>query len=255
MSEFDRFNCCAGKAAVDFDGRVFRFVLLLSTIAALAIGLFPAFKASKPDVVTELKEGGRGSEAGGPIKTEETGEVHGTMLTFLETIFPLRDAVGNMFGVCWIGTEISDIKRAEEALARTAADLKEAQRVAHIGSWIFDVATEKLEWSEELYRIHGLDPSAPPLNFRKDVPKLFTPESMKALQDALEKLEQGRAPYELDLEAILPNGSTRWLSARAEPMIDANGRLVAVRGTSQDITQLKQLQRMKEEWMSVIAHA
>src|SRR5262249_26185791 len=60
--------------------------------------------------------------------------------------------------------------------------------------------------------------------------------------------------YELELEAILPNGSTRWVSARAEPMTDANGRLVAIRGTSQDITQLKQLQRMKEEWMSVIAH-
>ncbi|HET7536371.1 MAG TPA: ABC transporter permease, partial [Candidatus Didemnitutus sp.] len=53
----------------DFDGRVFGFVLLLSAIAALAIGLFPAFKASKPDVVTELKEGGRGSDAGGPRAT------------------------------------------------------------------------------------------------------------------------------------------------------------------------------------------
>jgi PAS domain S-box-containing protein len=193
-------------------------------------------------------------KAGGPIKTEESGEVNGMTLTFLETVFPLRDAVGNMFGVCWLGTEISDIKRAEEALARTAADLKEAQRVAHIGSWIFDVATEKLEWSEELYRIHGLDPSAPPPSYRQDFPKLFTPESMKALRESLERVERDRAPYELDLEAILPNGSTRWVSARAEPMIDANGRLVAVRGTSQDITQLKQLQRMKEEWMSIIAH-
>lgn len=52
----------------DFDGRVFAFVLILSIIAALAVGLFPAFKASKPDVVVELKEGGRG-EAGGSRAT------------------------------------------------------------------------------------------------------------------------------------------------------------------------------------------
>ncbi len=53
----------------DFDGRVFAFVLLLSLVAAVAVGLFPAFKASQPDVVTELKEGGRSSDAGGPRAT------------------------------------------------------------------------------------------------------------------------------------------------------------------------------------------
>lgn len=192
--------------------------------------------------------------AGGPVTTEETGRLRGTVLSFLETVFPLRDGSGNTFGLCWIGTEISDIKRAEEALARTAADLKEAQRVAHIGSWLWNVKTEEAEWSEELYRIYGVDPSQPPPGHRGDFQKLLTPEGATALNEAIEKLEKGGERYELDLEILRPDGGHRWVSARGEPINDKSGRLVAIRGTSQDITQLKQLQRMKEEWMSVIAH-
>jgi len=193
-------------------------------------------------------------EAGGPVTHEETGRMRGMVLTYLETVFPLRDEFGQTFGVCWIGTEISDIKRAEQALERTAADLKEAQRVAHIGSWIWNLRTQMAEWSEELFRIHGLDPSGPAPNYRGEFQKLLTPESRIALGDALENLEEGGDPYELDLEVVRPDGAHRWVAVRGEPIKDESGELVAIRGTSQDITQLKQLQRMKEEWMSVIAH-
>jgi len=193
-------------------------------------------------------------EAGGPVTHEETGRLRGMVLTFLETAFPLRDELGNTFGVCWIGTEISDIKRAERALERTAADLKEAQRVAHIGSWIWDVKTQSAQWSEELFRIHGLDPLGPIPNFRGEFQKLLTPESRSALDEALENLLKTGESYELDLEVLRPDGQHRWVAVRGEPIIGKSGELVAIRGTSQDITQLKQLQRMKEEWMSVIAH-
>ena len=66
---------------------------------------------------------------------EETGQLKDGMHTFLETVFPLRDDRGNAFSVCWIGTEVTEMKRTTEALQATAADLKEAQRVAHLGSW------------------------------------------------------------------------------------------------------------------------
>jgi PAS domain S-box-containing protein len=193
-------------------------------------------------------------KSNGPVATEDSGEVKGAMRHFLETVFPLRDATGHCFGVCWIGTEITDIKHTEETLAKTAADLKEAQRVAHIGSWRFDLKSEALEWSEELYRIHGMDPSRPPPTYREDLPRMLTAESMAALKAALAKLVNDREPYELELETVHPDGTNHWISTRGEPLHDASGRLVAIRGTSQDITQLKHLQRLKEEWMSLIAH-
>jgi PAS domain S-box-containing protein len=193
-------------------------------------------------------------KSGGPVTTEESGEVRGVRLSFLETAFPLRNATGDTFGICWIGTEISEIKRAEEALAQTAADLKEAQRVAHIGSWIWDLRTDEVKWSEELFRIYGLDPSRPPPGYRGEFQQLLTSDSMEAVDAALEQLRTDLLPFELELETVLPDKTTRWISVRGEPATDASGELLAIRGTAQDITQLKHLQRMKEEWMSVVAH-
>src|SRR5262249_50250051 len=99
-----------------------------------------------------------------------------------------------------------------------------------------------------------MDPSRPPPSYRGEFQRLFTPDSVTAMEAAVEKLMTDREPYELELETVLPDGSTRWVSVRGEPVADASGELTAIRGTEQDITQLKQLQRMKEEWMSVIAH-
>jgi PAS domain S-box-containing protein len=193
-------------------------------------------------------------KSGCPVTVEETGEVQGKTHTFLETVFPLRDDRGSAFGVCWIGTEITDIRRAEEELQRTANDLKDAQRVAHIGSWSMDVKTETLHWSEELFRIHGRDPALPPPSLRGELPSLFTPQSMTVLNAALEKLMKDRQPFELELETVHPDRSNGWIAVRGESMHDASGQLVGVRGTAQDITQLKHLQQLKDEWMSVIAH-
>lgn len=193
-------------------------------------------------------------KSGCPVITEETGKVQGKMHTFLETVFPLRDERGNAFGVCWIGTEITDIRRAEEELQRTATELKEAQRVAHIGSWKLDVKTNTLQWSEELFRIHGRDPALAAPSFPGEFPTLFTPQSLSMLNAAFEKLMKDGLPFEHELETILPDGSHRWIAVRGESMHDASGQLIGVRGTTQDITQLKQLQQLKDEWMSVIAH-
>ena len=77
---------------------------------------------------------------------------------------------------------------------------------------------------------------------------------MDTLNAAVDKLKKDGTPFELELETIRPDGSTRWIAARAEPVYDASGHLVGARGTSQDITPLKELQRLKEEWTSVIAH-
>lgn len=192
---------------------------------------------------------------GRPVTVEETGELaDGQTHTFLETVFPLRDDRGNAYGVCWIGTEITERKRSEEILERAAADLQEAQRVAHIGSWSWDMATERLTWSEELYRIHGRDPSLPPPDYRRDFAKLFPPESASVLLAAIDRLRKDGTPYQLEIETLLPDGSRKWIGVRGEGVYDADHRLVGMRGTTQDITTIKHLERMKEEWTSVIAH-
>jgi signal transduction histidine kinase len=70
-----------------------------------------------------------------------------------------------------------------------------------------------------------------------DHPGLYTPESWARLKSAVEEALRTCRPYELDLEMVLPDGRTRWLLARGEALRDAEGRVVKLRGTVQDITE------------------
>jgi signal transduction histidine kinase len=65
---------------------------------------------------------------------------------------------------------------------------------------------------------------------------------------------QHGTPFELELEALFPDGASCWVATHGEAVRDSSGRLVGLRGTSQDITRLKTLERLKEEWTSIVAH-
>jgi PAS domain S-box-containing protein len=188
-----------------------------------------------------------------PVTLEETISLNDGHHVFLAVAFPLLDDQGAPFGVCWMETDITAMKQAEEDLGRTAADLKQAQRVGHIGSWTWDIESDSISWSEELYRIHRRDPGVPPPRYA-ELGTVFTPESAQAFRDALEKLKTDGKAFELEAEARSPDSPRRWIAIRGEAMRGESGRVIGVRGTSQDITHLKELERMKEEWTSVIAH-
>jgi signal transduction histidine kinase len=146
------------------------------------------------------------------------------------------------------------IEEANASLQRSEAELREAQRLAHAGNWSWDVKSDSVKWSEEVYRIFGRDPNLPPPPFYSGHAELFTPDSMTRLHAAVERALHYSIPYELDLELIRPDGSRRWIIVRGEPTRDFSGSIAGLYGTAQDITQLKQLQKMREEWTSVIAH-
>jgi PAS domain S-box-containing protein len=134
--------------------------------------------------------------------------------------------------------DITERKLAEEALRQKDKELSEAQRLAEVGSWRWDAQSDIVTWSEELYRIAGRDPTMPAPDF-KDHAGLFTAESYKRLQRAVEEALQKGASYELDLEMVRPDGTTRWVRARGEALGDTTGRIVRLRGTAQDITERK----------------
>lgn len=191
-------------------------------------------------------------DTGSLLVTEERTELNDGRF-FLVNKFPLLDDKGRAFAICAIWTDITEHKRVEEALRQTARDLREAQRVAHVGSWSWDLH-ENMVWSEETYRIFGRDPRVPlPIPFTPGA-EIFTPESTDRLRLAVEKLVSGGGPYGMDLEFVRPDGSTGWVAARGESVRDENGKVVAISGTVEDITTVKDLQRMREEWTSVIAH-
>jgi PAS domain S-box-containing protein len=150
-------------------------------------------------------------------------------------------------GYIGIGIDVTDRVRTEEALRQTNRELSEARRLAGVGSWHWDIQNDIAIWSEELYRIAGRDPMLPAPNY-KECPGLLSAESWERLQRAADAtLRDGRS-YELDLEMIRPDGTTRWVTARGEAVSDTTGRIVRLRGTTQDITERKLAQEKLQEY-------
>ena len=94
--------------------------------------------------------------------------------------------------------DITERKKAENALIRSERELKNAQQITHIGSWYLDLATNQVVWSEELYKMYGFDPALPPPSYTEHQ-KLFTPESWEMLSSSLAKTRETGIPYELEL--------------------------------------------------------
>jgi PAS domain S-box-containing protein len=188
-----------------------------------------------------------------PVTLEETVELNDGQHVFLASAFPLDDERGELFGVSWIETDITARKRAEEALARTAIDLSEAQRVGRIGSWSWSIGGKRLEWSTEMYHLHHRESSRPAPCF-DDLPELYTQESASAVITAIEQTATNGTPYDLVLETTQAEGGVRWIVDRGEPVLDHDGHIIGVRGISQDVTRIKELEQLREEWISVIAH-
>jgi PAS domain S-box-containing protein len=137
-----------------------------------------------------------------------------------------------------MAVDITERKDTEESLRRKEMELKEAQRLAGVGSWQWDADSGTVVWSEELYRIAGRDPSLPAVSYEEH-PQLYPGESWERLRAAVEAALHTGAPYELDLKMVRPDSTHRWVRARGEVQRDGTGRIVGLRGTVQDITERK----------------
>ena len=142
--------------------------------------------------------------------------------------------------------DITERRRAEQALQRKDAELIEAQRLAQLGNWQWNANSKVATWSEELYRIHGLDSKLPPPP-PQELRALFTAESWERLQASMKVAARTGSVQEIDLEVIRPDGSKRWVRSRARAARDARGKIVSFRGTSQDVTERKQIEQQLHE--------
>lgn len=140
--------------------------------------------------------------------------------------------------VAVILNDITKRKLAEIQLNLNMNDLLESQRIAHLGTWRMNLQTTEIVWSQELFKMFGIDPSQTPPPFTEHH-KLFTSESWKKLSAAIEKTKSMGVPYELELESINLDGKNRWIWTKGEAEKDENGQIISLRGAAQDITARK----------------
>jgi PAS domain S-box-containing protein len=143
----------------------------------------------------------------------------------------------------WSGQRVdrSDAERrlAEGSLHRREEELREAQRLARVGNWWWNPATDTVTWSEGLYRIANVDPKLPPPGFREHA-RFFTPDSFARLTSAVERALQTGAPFDLELNMVRADGTQRSVTTRGEAERDGSGRVVLIRGSVHDVTEHKQ---------------
>ena len=126
--------------------------------------------------------------------------------------------------------DITGIKLAEDLLLEREAELREAQRLAEVGSWSWDIRTGIVHWSEELCRIMGHNPKLPVPPYA-DQELFFTPASWTLLDGAVREIMQSGTPYEIELD-LAAQAPIKTVVARGEAVRGSDGRLIRLRGTA-----------------------
>ncbi len=133
--------------------------------------------------------------------------------------------------------DITERERGEEALRRSEESLRRAQRVAHVGSWDWDLVTDEIRRSDELYALFDVEPGPEhrrPLAMMEHV----HPDDRDAVRAALDGAIHGHRPYSIEHRLRLDDGRERYVVQQAEPIVE-NGRAVRFVGTMLDITERK----------------
>jgi PAS domain S-box-containing protein len=155
-----------------------------------------------------------------------------------------------------LSEDITQRKRAEEALQRSEAYLAEAQKLTHTGSWAVRVpqmenaqrdSSQELAvlprfgwnasyWSKEMYRIFGLDPDATPPSFMEVVRRVH-PEDARYYTPVVEQAIRGGTDFETDYRLLLPNGPAKYIHVVGHPVVNASGDVIELVGTAMDVTE------------------
>jgi PAS domain S-box-containing protein len=164
-----------------------------------------------------------------------------------------RDASGRAYEIFGTVQDVTDSKRAEEerqALSRdlqeSKAWLEEAQHVAHVGYWVWDLQTNRLIWSDETYRIFGLTPQEDPIDLDK-VREMIHPDDREMVFRTAENAANSGTRADCEHRLFRPNGEMRVVHSLGDLKKDSSGKPHQIFGTTQDITERKRAEEALQQ--------
>ena len=204
----------------------------------------------KPVAAIILKFFGIGEFAG--LAFSYSGELMGTAVIFMPKgkhppAIEVLHIFSNVAAVVLRRKMAEDqVKERTEKLVKSEAQLREAQGLAKVGNWEFDVTTGKIHWSDEVYAIFRRDKSLGPPS-QEEEGTYYHPEQAKILRDYARRAIETGVEFRYDLKASIPGGKTGYFTAVMRPVKDESGKVVKLKGTVQDITDRKIMEdRLRE---------
>ena len=162
----------------------------------------------------------------------------GTIIIGSLTTTTIRDQDGNITNLIGMVQDISDRKQAEKQLLKSDAHLKVAQRISKLGSWEFDLQTEKVIWSEEVFRIFGRDPAISTPTYL-ELQESTHSDDWKYFDQVVQNAIATCQPYEIEYRICWADGTLIHVLAKGEIICDLMGKAVQIIGTILDISDRK----------------
>ncbi|MFA5111264.1 MAG: PAS domain-containing protein [Desulfobaccales bacterium] len=159
---------------------------------------------------------------------------------------PYQDAKGNVIGIIGFSIDITQRMVAVAALRQSEARLAEAQNIAHLGNWEWDLREDEAFWSDELFRIFHLPQGPRGLNYEEFL-RYVHPEDCEMVRDTFAATLASRRPHGIDFRIVLDDRTVRFLRAETRVQCDTEGIPVKLLGIMQNITDRKHVEEKLRE--------
>jgi len=133
-------------------------------------------------------------------------------------------------------------RQTEEELRKSQAQLGQAQQIARLGSWEWDLVDNKVSWSEETRRLYGRRPEDLGFSMETCLERVH-PDDLPRVNEIMAESLRTRQPFTCDHRIILPDGTERVMQGRGEVVVNEHGQPIKMVGTAQDITEAKQAEQ------------
>jgi len=153
----------------------------------------------------------------------------------------IRADTGQPTGVLVGFRDLTRTRQAEETLRESEASLANAQRIAHLGNWDWNIVTNELRWSDEIFRIFGIAPRQFDATYEAFLNSVH-PGDRQSVTEAVNKALNEKAPYSIYHRIVRPDGTERIVHEQAEVTFDENDKPIRMVGTVQDVTEFQRAQ-------------
>jgi PAS domain S-box-containing protein len=164
---------------------------------------------------------------------------------------PLRDDEGDIQGCIGLALDVTEREQTQNQLAQSEARLREVQRIAHIGNWEWDVASNRVRWSEELLRIYGLRSGEFRGTYEAFLERVLADDRDRTSAVVFDAL-RGVKPFSYEHRIVRSDGSVRMLHTRGDVIADAQGKVRRMVGACWDITDLWQATESAAHALSLV---